>query len=263
MYGVPTKRFNEAVRRNAASLAVRTKPWTGAAPSVSFEVAPNRLTQAFPLSLDIRPENRAEFAIYKVWPLSGARHAPQEKGIESREAARRIRARRIACEVKVRAEAALNHNARNAEYAFRDTENEPLYHFLAHLEIAATCTYLDERAGDTFDLTIYGEDHPDSDVFWKLKDVQVIGEYHAPQYREYRGERVPVYDPPKGMGTLDRERGRSHWRGAIWAQPRFLSDALTLLGQCRLLFMEIVERKIERRRWIQGITLQSTDPAEE
>jgi hypothetical protein len=38
---------------------------------------------------------------------------------------------------KVRAEAALNHNARNAEYAFRDTEDEPPYHFLAHVEIGA------------------------------------------------------------------------------------------------------------------------------
>jgi hypothetical protein len=164
---------------------------------------------------------------------------------------------------KVRAEAALNHNARNAEYAFRDTEDEPLYHFLAHVEIAATCIYPEERVGDGYQLTIYGEDHPDSDVFWKLKDVQVIGEHHAPQYREYRGKRVPVYAPPKGMGMLDKERGRPAWRGTIWAQPRFLSDALILLGQSQPLFLEVLERKIKRHRWIQGITLQSTDPAAE
>jgi hypothetical protein len=27
------------------------------------------------------------------------------------------------------------------EYEFRDTENEPLYRFLAHHEITAICTY--------------------------------------------------------------------------------------------------------------------------
>ena len=119
---------------------------------------------------------------------------------------------------KVRAEAALNHNARNAEYAFRDTEDEPLYHFLAHLEIAATCTYPEERAGDEFDLTIYGEDHPDSDVFWKLKDVQVVGEYHAPQHastaanasRSTTHRRVWVCWTRKGAGRIGEARsGRS------------------------------------------------------
>jgi hypothetical protein len=143
---------------------------------------------------------------------------------------------------KVRAEAALNHDARNPENAFRDTEQEPLYHFLAHLELAATYTYPEERAGDAFDLTIYGEDHPDSDVFWKLKDVQAIGDHHAPQYREHRGKRVPVYAPPKGMGMLDKTPGKRHWHGAIWAQPRFLTDALVLLGLSEILCARRVSR---------------------
>jgi hypothetical protein len=95
------------------------------------------------LSPDIRPANRVELPVYKVEPLSGTRRAAQEKGIEPRGALENYA--RVALRVnsyKVRAEGALNHHARNAEYALRGTEHEPLYHF----EIATTCTGLEERA---------------------------------------------------------------------------------------------------------------------
>ena len=65
------------------------------------------------------------------------------------------------------------------------------------------------------------------------------------------------------MGTLDKARGQSHWTGTIWAQPRFMADLLVLLGRDRPLFMAVVEKKIERHRWIQRVTIQTTDPAEE
>jgi len=164
---------------------------------------------------------------------------------------------------KARVDASLNHYAHHPEYAFRDTEEEPLYHYLANLEIAATFTFPEDRVGHTCELTIYGDDHPESNTYWKLKDVQKRNEYRAPEYRTYRGKDIPVYLPPKGMGVLERMRGESRWRGTFWAQPRFLSDLLLLLGHNRTLFLSITERKIERHRWMQSVTLQTTDPAEE
>lgn len=65
------------------------------------------------------------------------------------------------------------------------------------------------------------------------------------------------------MGTLEKERGESAWRGTIWAQPRYVNDLLVLLGHERQLFMAINENKIERQRWIRGISVQSGDAAEE
>jgi hypothetical protein len=164
---------------------------------------------------------------------------------------------------KARVEAALNHYAHNPEYAFRDTEEEPLYHFLAHLEIAAIFTFPEDRADQPCELTIYGEDHPESSTYWKLKDVQKRDEHRTPVYRTYRGKDIPVYLPPKGMGVLERARGESRWRGTLWGPPRFVTDLLLLLAHDRTLFLSITERKLERHRWIQSVTLQTTDPAEE
>lgn len=84
-----------------------------------------------------------------------------------------------------------------------------------------------------------------------------------PKYRAYRGKQIPVYAPPKGMGTLEKERGQPRWHGAVWAQPRYVNDLLVLLDHNQQLYLSIHERKIERKRWIQSITVQTSDPAEE
>jgi hypothetical protein len=160
----------------------------------------------------------------------------------------------------VRAEAAINRYAHSPEYAWRDTEDEPLYEFETNLEIKGTGTYPESRVGDRCDLTVYGDLSPQSQIYWKLQDIQVVDEHYA---RKYRGKRIPVYDPPRGMGMFDKVRGEPGWRGAIWAQPRFISDLLVLLAGDRPLFMAITERKIERHRWIQRVSLQTNDPAEE
>lgn len=164
---------------------------------------------------------------------------------------------------EVRATAGINRHAHAPEYAWRNTRQEPLYKFETDLEIAGTCAYPGERAGDSCDLTIYCDDNPDSDIYLKLKDVQLADEHYAPRYRTYRGKEIPLYAPPKGMGSFGKMQGERRWHGAIWAQPRFITDLLVLLGQGRQLFLSIHERKIQRQRWIQRISVQTTDPAEE
>lgn len=161
---------------------------------------------------------------------------------------------------RVRASAGINHYAHNPEYAWRNTEDEPLYEFETHLEITGSCIDPTKRAGDSYELTIYSEVDPENHIYWKLRDVQAIDEHRVPQYRTYRGKEIPVYRPPKGMGTLGKIQREPRWHGAIWAQPRYISDLLTVLGWDRELFMAIVERKVQRQRWIQGITVQTTRP---
>lgn len=162
-----------------------------------------------------------------------------------------------------RAEAEINHHAHGPQYAFRDTQEETLYEFQTHLEIRALCHDPEERAGDGYTLTIYTDTSPESSIYWKLRDVQAENEHGVRQYREYRGKSIPVYVPPKGMGTLEKERGQPRWQGTVWAQPRYVNDLLVLLGHDRQLYLLIDERKMERQRWIQGISIQTTDPAEE
>lgn len=163
----------------------------------------------------------------------------------------------------VRAEAAINRDAHSPQYAWRDTQEEPLYEFETHLEISAVCTEPEERADDTYELTIYGDVSPESDIYWKLKDIQVVDDNHVRKYRAYRGKQIPVYAPPKGMGTLNKKRGEPRWHAAIWVRPRYVNDLLVLLGYQQQLYMSIHERKIERHRWIQSLTVQTGDPGEE
>lgn len=193
---------------------------------------------------------------------------PAKKASKKKRRARKIREIHTHLALRLdgyeaRAEAEINYHVHDPRSAWDDPQDEPLYRFLSHLELGATCVHPEDRAGDTYELTVYGEDAPQSRVYWKLRDVQAVDKHHSPQYREYRGKSVPVYVPPQGMGMLEKLRGEPRWHGAIWMQPRYVSDVLILLGHGRRLYLAIHEKKIERQRWIQGISVQTTDPAEE
>jgi hypothetical protein len=164
---------------------------------------------------------------------------------------------------KVRATAGINHYAHSPQYAWRDTDEEPLYEFGTNVEIKAVCTNPDSRAGQPYEITIYSEGNQESYLYYKLKDVQAVDEHRSPQYRTYRGKQVPIYRAPLGMGSLQKERGGTRWQGSIFAQPRYVTDVLILLGHQRQLYLAIHERKVARDRWIQSIAVQTTDPAEE
>lgn len=164
---------------------------------------------------------------------------------------------------KVRATAGINHYAYDPKYAWHDTDDEPLYEFETHLELSGDCIYPEERAGDRYALTIYAEVSPASSIYRKLKDIHVVDEHRVRKYRKYRDRQIPIYAPPKGMGMLEKERGEPAWHGAIWVQPRYVNDLLVLLKHERQLFVSISERKIERQRWIRGVSVQTSHPEED
>ena len=96
-----------------------------------------------------------------------------------------------------------------------------------------------------------------------LRDYQARDKQWRPLYRTRRGQEEPIFDPPKGVGIVLRQRGTQRWEVLVDAAPRLVSDMLQLLKAERCLYVSIYERKIERVRWAQYLTLQTRDPASE
>lgn len=159
-------------------------------------------------------------------------------------------------------DAAVNYNVRAPELAWNSDEDDPLYTFTTQLNIVGVATYPKQCEGDTYEFTIYGDNLGSRDIRATLKDVQARDE-GSPKYRTYRGRQVPIYTPPKGMGLINKVRGEPRWTAWLRVWPCFASDALVLLCSARTLFLAVHERKSERNRWIQNLSLQTTDPAEE
>ncbi|RRI02288.1 hypothetical protein EH240_12530 [Mesorhizobium tamadayense] len=164
------------------------------------------------------------------------------------------------CETSV--EAAVNYNVYRTESLDSD-DDDPLYRFTTRLTVAGISTYPQERAGDTYEVAIYADNLGSGDIRATLRDVQERDEYGSPKYRQYRGRQIPIYSPPPGMGLIDKIRGEPRWTIWLRVSPCFTSDALALLSSGRLLFLAIHERKKDRARWVQSVSLQTTDPAEE
>jgi len=83
------------------------------------------------------------------------------------------------------------------------------------------------------------------------------------KYRRVRGKDLPVYDIPKGLGTLEKVRGEALWTGCLWVKQETVTQMLSLLPVVKPLYMFVHERKIEHHRWIVGFTVQTSDPSEE
>lgn len=164
---------------------------------------------------------------------------------------------------EARVNARVNHDAYQPQYAMNLDDNDPLYDFRNEVTITGTATWPEDRAGQAFELTLYGDDAPSSRTDLRLRDIHARNKHGSLQYRTYRGREVPVFAPPRGMGILDKVRGEPRWRGAIFVARRLVTDALILLRQKRPLYIALDERRIERTRWIRRFHLQTTDPAEE
>ncbi|RWB99687.1 MAG: hypothetical protein EOQ57_18160 [Mesorhizobium sp.] len=135
--------------------------------------------------------------------------------------------------------------------------------FTEQLTVGGKSIYPEERAGDTYEVTIYSNNLYSGDIRATLKDVQARDEHGSPKYRQYRGRQIPIYIPPPGMGLIDKVRGEPRWTVWLRVSPRFTTEALALLRDERSLFLAVHELKKGRRRWVQNLSLQTTDPAEQ
>ena len=162
-----------------------------------------------------------------------------------------------------RVEADINIEAKDPKYAIELDDRDPVYKYITRLTIVGTATYPEDRAGQRFEVTVFGDESPSRRVFATLKDIHERGEYGQPLYRQYRGQDLPVFRKPPGLGLLDKVRGESRWTAWLNVAARLVSDMLVLLGTKRDLYLAIEERKIGRTRWVDGVGLQTTDPAKD
>lgn len=162
---------------------------------------------------------------------------------------------------EVRVDASVNHHllTRNLSWL---PDDEPVNRFYTHLELKGTSFDPLGRSGDNYVITVYGEKN-NSRPELTLKDLRTRDDDGNFQYRKYRGQEVPVYNVPHGVSVLDKVRGDNMWTTCLFVKPDFARDMLLLLYSGRPIFVSIHERKVGRQRWVQGITLQTTDPSEE
>lgn len=164
---------------------------------------------------------------------------------------------------EARVEAAINHSVYAPQYTWDLDDDDPLYEFTTQLLIYGVTTYPEKRAGDAFELTVYGVDASSRLLRATLKDSQARDEHGSPRYRSYRGRQIPIYIPPHGMGPIEKIRGEARWAAWLQASPRFIEDALLLLSRGGSLFLGIDERKDGRVRSFRSVTVQTTDPADD
>lgn len=163
---------------------------------------------------------------------------------------------------EVKSEASLNIDLKMDRPIF-SRDDDPVYEFVTSLEISGVSTYPKKRAGDQYEITIRGQEPHTGNLKLTLHDVQARDDDRCLMYRTYRGERYPVYDAPPGIATISRRHGTRIWDAWVYFVPRLVSDMLVLLSQSKPLFLAIQERKVGRKRWVESLTLQTTDPAEE
>jgi hypothetical protein len=161
---------------------------------------------------------------------------------------------------KARVGASINHRANDKRYRH---DGLRVYQFDSSLEIAGLCTYPEERAGEGYSITVYGDRSDEGDLDARLKEYHVKDKHGNPKCRKSGGRYMPVYEIPKGVGFLQKERGENSWNGCAWVPNQTVSMMLTLLVGNGPVFVELHERRVARNRWINGLTLQTTDPAYE
>ena len=138
-----------------------------------------------------------------------------------------------------------------------------VYSFGSRLELEGVCHYPAERDENNYAITVYGAEREADQFAMTLADCQVYSEDRLPVYRKSRGKEVPVYDVPKGVGLLERERGTPNWHGWLWVPPQTVTDMLTLIPQVKPLYLAIQQLREGRKYWIVSLTLQTNDPAVE
>ena len=139
--------------------------------------------------------------------------------------------------------------------------DDSFFESATRLEIRGAGTYPEDRLGHKFDLTIYEEQPARFNT--RVKDFHILDGHKVPKYRKNRGKPVPIYSFPLGMAVIERRRNDATWTAWVAVEPKIVSNMLVMLGQARPNYLSVHEMKVERRRWIRSIYLQTTDPATE
>jgi len=90
---------------------------------------------------------------------------------------------------KARVGASINHRAKDKRCQHDELR---VYQFDSYLEIAGICTYPEERLGDGYSITVYGNQPDEGDLNARLKEYHVKDKNGNPKYRKSRGYHQPV-----------------------------------------------------------------------
>ena len=161
---------------------------------------------------------------------------------------------------KARVGASINHRAKDKRQQHDDLR---VYEFASSLEIGGLCTYPEDRLWQGFFITVYGNQPDTGDLNSRLREYHAKDKNEEPIYRKSRGYHRPVYEVPKGVGLLEKVRGENSWSGWVWVPEMTVAMMLTLLDGSGPVFAELHERRVERNRWINGLAVQTADPAYE
>lgn len=137
-------------------------------------------------------------------------------------------------------------------------EKTHVYRFGSTIRFQGSCIYPTE--GDSYDITVHSAEPGSKLIDAQLHDFHLRDEGGAPRYSRQRGIEVPLYQIPAGLGLLEKVRGKARWHGWIWVPEEIASQTLTLAASGKQLFVEILECKVGRKRWINHLTVQTTDP---
>ncbi len=161
----------------------------------------------------------------------------------------------------VRADAGINTSLLGSRRFF-DNEEKHVHEFDTKLEITGLCTDPGDRAGHRFEIRVYGEQDIDQRTL-RIKDLHERDKEGDHRYRTYRGGEYPVYAPPPPVAYIDKVRGENRWITWLWVPPRMVTDNLIILSGNKPVYISLHEIKEGRKRRIQNLTIQITDPAEE
>lgn len=162
---------------------------------------------------------------------------------------------------EARTEAGLNLSLLGSSRYFID--DEPVYSFDTDLDISGVCTYPDERAGDRYEISLRASTTTPRSLRLKIKELQKRDKDGFHVFRKYKDGSYPVYDEPSPVAYLEKVRGEPRW--TVWVQvaPQMVSDSLAMLSGSKSVYVSLHERKEDRKRKVQSLTVQTTDPAEE
>ena len=154
-------------------------------------------------------------------------------------------------------DASVNPYARDKRHHYADPK---IYSFGTSVELEGVCDYPEDRAGEMYTIMVNGWENEEGKFDARLSDRHVRDEDGMPIYHKVRGEEIPVYDVPEGLGLIEKVRGEKRWTGFCWVSPRTVSDMLLLLPHVSPLYIAIHERKVGRTRWINALSLQMSHP---
>ena len=80
---------------------------------------------------------------------------------------------------RARVGASINHKANDKRCQH---DGLRVYRFDSYLEIAGICTYPEERSGEEFSITVYGNQSDEGDLNVRLKEFHVKGKNGDPKY---------------------------------------------------------------------------------